>query len=272
MSMSIGSNPNQQLLSLLSQLSATQAAPSASGTAATATASTFTADPCAPADNGLTGSSTASLSGEVLTTLMQLQGGAPSGQQSADPLQNLFSAMDADGDGTVSQSEMETYLEKDGATQGQADALYTALDQGDSSSGISESQMGSALPATAAQGAGHHHHHHHHAGGAGNASNAGPVDALMQALDSDNDGSVSEGELTSFVTANGGTVAQAASDFSALDTSGTGALSPADFATAWQNLQNTQTQNPGGAMMASMIDAFANANTLVAASTTSVTA
>ncbi len=275
MSLSIGSNANQQLLSLLSQLSATQATPSASAAASTAppaTASTFAPDSCAAQGSGMTGSTTASLSGDVLATLMQLQGAAPSGAQSSDPLQNLFSAMDADGDGTVSQSEMETYLEKDGATQGQADALYTALDQGNASSGLSESQIGSALPTTtaAAQGAGHHHHHHHHqAGGAGSAS---PVDSLMQALDSDNDGTVSQDELTSFVTANGGTAAQAASEFTALDTSGASALSPTDFATAWQNLQNTQSQNPGGAMMASMLDAFANANSLVAASTASVTA
>jgi Ca2+-binding EF-hand superfamily protein len=273
--MNIGSASfdSQRLASLLSQLSAAQSA-TPDATSAATTADTSTATPTAPPDNCLTGSTTASLSGQVLATLMQMQGtdssSPASGQAASDPLQTLFSAMDSDGDGTVSQGEMETYLEKNGATQSQADALYTSLDQG-GAGGVSESQMGSALQsAQSTQGATPHHHHHHH-GGAGGPGGGSPVDALMQALDTDNDGAVSQDEMTSFVTANGGTAAQATSDFTALDTSGSGAVSSADFATAWQNLQASQGQAMSGAQMASMIDAFANANTLVAASTTNVT-
>jgi Ca2+-binding EF-hand superfamily protein len=94
---------------------------------------------------------------------------------------------------------------------------------------------------------------------------------LLQALDTDDDGSVSESELSNFVTANGGTAAQAANDFSALDTSGSGSLTSADFATAWSNLQAQQTSQSSGTMVVSLLDAFTKANT-ASTSTTSVSA
>jgi Ca2+-binding EF-hand superfamily protein len=199
----------------------------------------------------------------MLNALMQLtqnSDAASSGASAADPVQQLFSAMDSDGDGEVSQSEMESTVEKFGGTQAQADSLFNSLSQTSAStgtaSGISESQMQSALSsAQQAHGGGRHHHHHMQGGQADQVSNT-----LLQAMDSDDDGAVSQDELTSFVTANGGTAADAASDFAALDTSGSGALTSADFAKAFQSYQSQQNQQSGGAAMASLLDTLANAS------------
>ena len=208
-------------------------------------------------------------------TLMQLQGDAganasatpsASGGAAADPLQALFTAMDADGNGSVSESETETYIQNAGGTKDQADALYAALDP-NGGDGITQSQMASALPSSPPQGGGHHHHHHHHI----QNGSGGAAGTLMSLLDTNQDGSVSQDELTSFVTANGGTAQQATSDFSALDMSGAGALTSADFATAWEKLQQSQGGSFAGSMAVSLLDAFAT-NNGTATPTNSVTA
>ncbi len=219
----------------------------------------------------MTGSTQPSLSSQILMTLMQLQQGSSAsdssgststtnGTQGQNPLGQLFSAMDTDGNGSVSQSEMESYLENAGATQGQADSLYSMLDQNGASgsAGITESQMASQLPqgAQGAQGMHGHHHHHHGAGGASQSSQA--EDPLMQMLDANNDGSVSQDEFSNFMTANGATSGQASSDFNALDSNGSGSLSSADFAQAWQNLQSAPA-SASGSLAVSLMNAFANA-------------
>jgi Ca2+-binding EF-hand superfamily protein len=196
--------------------------------------------------------------------------------------------MDSNGDGSVSESEMESYIEGVGGTQADADSLYTALSSqtasttsatgASSTAGITESQMASALSqAQAAQsgqaGGAHHHHHHHGAGGGGQNQADGVANTLLQALDTNDDGSVSESEFTSFVPANGGTAADASSDFAALNSSGSGSLTSADFAKAWSNLQAQQTSQSSGSMVVSLLDAFAKAgSTAGAAATTSVSA
>ena len=280
MSLAIGaaSYALNRLASLFSELSpttATGSTGSSSSTSSTSSASTANSAAVVSFDNGLTGSTQPSLSSQILATLMQMQGATQTdgtqtnGTQtsgSTDPVQNLFNAMDSDGDGSVSQSEMESYLEKAGATQGQADALYTALNPNGSSSGITESQMASAMPTPGAMA--HHRHHHHQAGGA--SGSGSPADALMSLLDSNQDGSVSQDEFTSAVTANGGTAAQATSDFTALDSDKSGTLTSSDFATAWQNIQS---QQGGGSFVNTILDAFAKANTAATtAASTSVTA
>ncbi len=265
MSFAIGaaSYAAQRLASLFAQIAPTPSASSDSSSGfPAAPAGAASASTTAP-NNGLTGSPQPSLSDAILATLMQMQAaGGTAATAPTNPVQNLFNAMDADGDGSVSQGEMETYLEKAGATQGQADAVYSALDPNGTPGGISENQLASALPQAGA--ASHHHHHHHHANGAGNS----PVDSLMSLLDGNQDGAVSQDEFSSVVTANGGTAAQAASDFAALDSDKSGSLSSADFATAWQNIQS---QQGGGSFVNTILDAFARANT-TATATTSVTA
>ncbi|MEI9990488.1 MAG: EF-hand domain-containing protein [Rhizomicrobium sp.] len=249
----------QRLASLFAQFS-----PSPSTPSDTPAAPAEPASAPAASSNALTGTAQPSLSNQILSALMGLQN-AIGGTTSADPAQNLFNAMDSDGDGSVSQGEMETYVEKAGGTQGQADALYTALNPNDGSSGVTESQMASAAPQA---GGVPHHHHHHHAGGA--SGSGSPVDSLMSLLDGNQDGSVSQDEFSSAVTANGGTAAEATSDFTALDSDKSGTLSSADFATAWQNIQS---QQGGGSFVNTILDAFAKANNATAtAAGTSVTA
>ena len=285
---SAASYASRMLSSLLSQLSPTSSSASSSSSSGTdfaATAST-TSD---STSNALTGSATPQLSGDVLMTLMAMQqqtSGASSATSTAsassDPLQQLFSAMDTNGDGSVSQSEMESYIENAGGTQAQADSLYTALDQSAaaagtsstaSAAGISQSQMASAVSqAQASQGGGGHHHHHHKVEGSGDQADS-VASSLMQALDTNDDGSVSQDEFTSFVTANGGTSADAANDFATLDANGSGSLTASDFAQAWSNVQAQQTSQSSGSMLVSLLDQFAKASSATAsASTTSISA
>ncbi|HEY4123464.1 MAG TPA: EF-hand domain-containing protein, partial [Rhizomicrobium sp.] len=189
------------------------------------------------------------LSAQTLLALVALQsqngGTASNGSSStasSDPVQKLFSAMDTDGDGKVSQSEMESYIEKQGGTQAQADSLFSTLNQTNpatgGASGVSESQMASAVSQAqqVQQAHGSHHHHHHKSGGAGDQAD-NTASSLLQALDGNDDGSVSEDELSNFITANGGTAADASSDFAALNTSGSNALTSADFAKAYNAYQ-----------------------------------
>jgi hypothetical protein len=162
--------------------------------------------------------------------------------------------MDDDGDGTVSQSEMESFLQKKGGTQSEADTLYGMLTK-DGSTDLTETQLASQAPPPppgGLEGVGGQHRGHHH-----QVSSSDGADALMQALDTDSNGAVDQNELTSFVTANGGSTDQASSIFSALDTSKTGALGSADFAAAIEKLQDggssTSTSN---ALVMTMLSAF----------------
>ena len=179
---------------------------------------------------------------------------------SSDPVQQLFSAMDSDGDGEVSQSEMESYVEKQGGTQEQADSLFGALTQTNPANGISESRMASAV--SQAQRAGRapgDHHHHHESGGANNQADA-LASSLLQALDGNDDGSVSKDEFSNFVTANGGTAQDASSDFAALNTSGSNALTSADFAKAYNAYQAQQNTQSPSAMAVSLLNQLASAS------------
>ncbi len=262
-------NMNQILASLLSRID--PATTSSAGTDDTDDTD-FTPDAgSAPPSNALTGSTSAQLSGNVLGVLMAMQqqsgtdaGTAAASTGSSNPLDQLFNAMDSNGDGSVSQSEMETYLGQQGATTGQADAVFASLDQ-NGSSGISESQMGSALQQSAAvhRGGGGGHHHHH--GVSGSSSSEG-ADALLQAIDTDGNGTVSQDEFSSFVTQNGGTTSEADQDFAALDASGSGNLSSADFMSAIQKYQSSMG-NGASSPMLNLLDNLAQN-----ATTTSVTA
>jgi len=243
---------NPLLASLLSRLDTTS-----SSSATTDTDDTdFAPDTTSPPSNALSGSTTAQVSDTVLGVLVgmqQMSDGADSATSSNSPLDQVFQAMDTNGDGSVSQSEMETYLEQQGATQGQADAMYASLDQS-GSGGVSESQMQTAL-----QQGGQVHHggggHHHHHGGVSGSSSSDPADQLLQAIDSNDDGSVSETEFSDFFTQNGGTATQAQQDFTDLDSSGSGTLSSADFASAIQKYQSNMSNGPSP--MLNLVDTLA---------------
>ncbi|MBS0275156.1 MAG: hypothetical protein JSR55_12355 [Proteobacteria bacterium] len=198
---------------------------------------------------------------------LQAQNGSTTSQSasgsSSDPVQQLFSAMDSDGDGEVSQSEMEAYIEKQGGTQAQADSLFSALTQTDSSgtSGISESQMASAVSQAqqTREAHGGHRHHHHKSGGANDQAD-NVANTLLQAMDSNDDASVSENEFSNFITANGGTAADASRDFTALNTSGSSALTSADFAKAFNAYQMQQNAQSPNSMVVSLLNQLLGAN------------
>ena len=81
---------------------------------------------------------------------------APAPTSRADALKDLFSQLDADGDGKVSKSEFENALGAGGTNLAQADDVFGKLDKnGDGS--VSLDELSSALKGS---GKGHHHHHH----------------------------------------------------------------------------------------------------------------
>jgi len=87
-------------------------------------------------------------------------------------LQDLFSLLDANGDGKISKSEFENALGAGGTNLQAADNVFAQLDKnGDGSISLDELSQGLG-------GAGHHHHHHHVGGG----KHDGGADALAQAL------------------------------------------------------------------------------------------
>jgi hypothetical protein len=85
--------------------------------------------------------------------------------------QSLFSQLDANGDGQVSQSEFESVFGSN-ADKSKVDGLFNALDgNGDGSVGLDE--LTSAAQASHA----HHHGHHHHGGGGQGIGQT--IDALL---------------------------------------------------------------------------------------------
>jgi hypothetical protein len=83
-----------------------------------------------------------------------------------DALKDLFSQIDADGNGKITKSEFENALGAGGTNLAQADDVFSKLDA-NSDGNVSLDEMSKAL-----KGAGHHHHGHHaaSAGGAGDGS------------------------------------------------------------------------------------------------------
>ena len=236
-----------------------------------------------PSPNGmLAGSTKAAISDEILALLTQLQqlastlGGsqqsstlvgassvasvstaiAPS-STSIDPLSKLFSAIDSNGDGIVSQTELESYVRTIGGTNAEADALFAGLDQ-NGSGGLTEAQLSSDLQQAQTAGGTHHRHHGHHAPSAAELGNQ-----LASAIDTNGDGLVSQGEFTSFVTGLGGSTAEAASDFGALDPNNTGSVNAGQIAAAIRAFE--QAGNAAGTSASStspiltLLDAFTKA-------------
>jgi Ca2+-binding EF-hand superfamily protein len=267
------------LSSLLSALSPARPAAAAASASAPSFASSVDCGPAAPA--GAAAPVTApsqSLSDEILALLTQLQasvsdaGGAAAASTSiaaasasASPLQQLMSAADGDGDGTISESEFESYIQKQGGTKDQADALFSGLNQG-STGDLTQTQLAGDLQQARPAGAAHGHHHHHKPPSADRVGND-----LVQAMDTDGDGTVDQSEFTSFVTAQGGTAAQAMSDFAALDPNGSGSVSAAQFSNAVSAFEHGGSAVATGASpIMALLDAFSR--TPAPVSTTSVIA
>jgi Ca2+-binding EF-hand superfamily protein len=188
----------------------------------------------------------------------QAQGwpGAAAVQPGGQLAQNLFSQIDTNGDGSISQAELEQAVTGAGGTKAAADALYAKLDPNNTGS-VSEQQFAQALGAGTGAAAPHGHHHHHHGGGAGEAGAASATDgssatdALTQLfnadsggaansptqiaqniftqIDSNGDGAITQSELEQAVTAAGGSTAGADALYAKLDPNGTGSVSEQQF-------------------------------------------
>jgi hypothetical protein len=110
--------------------------------------------------SGFAGASQGSLSPATMSALLEAQGqssvvaSAPVSQ--SDALKNLFSQLDANGDGQISKSEFEKALGAGGTNVAQADDVFSKMDK-DGDSSVSLDEMSSSL-----KGAGGHRHHHHH--------------------------------------------------------------------------------------------------------------
>ncbi len=169
--------------------------------------------------------------------------------------QSLFSQIDSNGDGSISQSELEQAVTGAGGTKAAADALYAKLDP-NGTGNVSEQQFAQGM----SQSMPHHHHHHHGGGGAPSATSSsadGSADDALASLfnadgggagysptqiaqnmfsqiDSNGDGSITQSELEQAVTAAGGSTAGADALYSQLDPNGTGSVSEQQFIGALQ--------------------------------------
>src|SRR5258708_4036421 len=258
-------NPSQILARMLSQLDSTQAtnADASANAAGNATSTNFAA-PEPDARTALAGTDQSRVTDRIFALLVQLQqqpptaasqttnandssapgSGSTSGSTIGTPVQALFSAMDSNGDGTVTQSEMENYIQQQGGTQSQADKLFTTLTQ-NGSSGISENQLASAV----AQGQKAHHHHHHHQSTEAPSSSSGDTSStdlaaqIFGGLDSNKDGTLSAAELTSAglgttdPTLSTASSSNAPNSLANLDSNGDGSVSANEFATFFASLE-----------------------------------
>jgi hypothetical protein len=153
--------------------------------AATDPFSTSCAAPAAGSSTPASGTTGFSqISPSTMSVLLAAQGqsaaGAPASASTSPSgaLQDLFSQIDANGDGAISKSEFENALGAGGTNLAQADDVFNKLDtNGDGS--VSLQEMASAL-----KGGKTGHHHHAHVGGTGGSSEAGATSAATSADES----------------------------------------------------------------------------------------
>ena len=152
-----------------------------------------------------TGSGTSPLSQTIIAVLIEVQGqqssrtgSAPAPATAADPSsfgQKLFNSVDTNGDGQISQSELESAFTTGGGTASQADAFFSKLDSnGDGS--VSKGELAAGLQQA-------HHGHHHHAAPPGGAGSGDPLAALLQAIDGS--ATAADGTAQSATSADGST-------------------------------------------------------------------
>ena len=231
---------SQMLAAMLSRLSKAQA----EKTATPATSASGESDASqTKTDNSLTGTGLSTLSDQVLGALVMMQGqqgaasDANSSNQGSDPLQQAFSQMDSDGDGSISKSELETVVKNAGGTADEADTIYSAIG-GTDTAGISQSQFGDAIKAGGPPPGGPPPGSPPDGAGPGKARSAkddsGSSTAVFNALDTNKDGTVSAAELTAGLqgtaqstdTSSTKTDTTGSSDaFASIDTNGDGGVS-----------------------------------------------
>jgi Ca2+-binding EF-hand superfamily protein len=90
------------------------------------------------------GNAAGSSAANALTSLFNADGGDTAGTSPTQVAQNIFSQIDSNGDGSISQTEVEQAVTSAGGTTQGADALYSQLDPSKTGS-VSEQQFLSAL-------------------------------------------------------------------------------------------------------------------------------
>jgi hypothetical protein len=142
------------------------------------------------------------ISPQTMSALITAQGDATNTAPTnpSDALQDLFSQIDANGDGAITETEFENALGAGGTNTTAADKVFGELDtNGDGT--VSLDEMKSALLGAGGHHGDGHHMHAHGAGGGGDGSDPGS-DPLLQALSGASSTSVtnSDGSTTTSIT------------------------------------------------------------------------
>lgn len=182
-------------------------------------------------DDSSASSSGLQFSPDVMQALFSVQGDQPPAGSSS-PAQSLFSQVDTNGDGSISESEFENALGSAGADKTQADDLFSKIDtNGDGS--ISTDEMHSAMQKAHGGGG----HHHHHAGGAGGSD---PLQSLLAGASADGTTSQSttnsDGSTTTTLTYTDGTTVEMTTPAAASGDSGSNGKSSNPDAPNFANL------------------------------------
>jgi len=165
----------------------------------------------------------------TMAALIALKGQDSGAANGAGSAQSLFSKIDTDGDGKITQSELKSALSPSGVDSASADALFTKLDR----NGDGSVDMGELTSATRR---GHGRHHHQMAaGGADSLLNATGADGSKSQTATNADGS----STTTITYADGSTVTM---------------TTPAAPATGVSSGSGAATQGASGASPVNMIE------------------
>jgi Ca2+-binding EF-hand superfamily protein len=237
---------------------------------------TSTAPSAASASTPTSATSADQFATDTLSSLLSAQEAPPS---AANVASQVMSAVDTNGDGSLSLSEIETALGADTSSGADASPIASAISQafsqidtnGDGE--ISANELTNALQAQnqaqgAQQGPQGAHHHHHHAHGGGAPSSTDLASQLLGSADTDGDGTLSLSEIegalglsptssttsTSSTASTDATTATAATMAAATPTSSSDAL--AALTTAFGQLDTNGDGKLSASELSTGIDAF----------------
>lgn len=236
-----------------------------------------------------------SFSGQTQAQLIGYQAQGWPGSATAGPggglAQSLFSQIDTNGTGSITQTELEQAVTAAGGTTQAADALYAQLDPNNTGS-VSEQQFAQGLSQILP-----HHHGHHHEGGAeaadstnsnsangalaslfdadsgSNAAGSSPTQIaqnIFSQIDTSGTGSITQTELEQAVTAAGGTTQGADALYAQLDPNNTGSVTEQQFVQALQppSPSGTTAQDAVLALLDSVTQSPSNPSSTSASTTT----
>jgi len=165
--------------------------------------------------------SRSTLSDKILGLMIMLQAKASSsttGAAHGDAVAQTFQAMDSDGDGNVSKTEMESYVQTLGGSQAEADKLFAGL-AGDSQDGISKDAFAAAAEAGRPHGP----------RGAHGGKHGGGAEKVFDALDTNQDGTVSSDELAAAFPSSDANTTSAQDIFAQMDGNADGGVTKDEF-------------------------------------------